>query len=142
MIELMVVLAIVILISTISVVSFGQFRRNVALDAARQDIISALLEARGLSLSSKDASVYGVHFETTQVVRFTGATYSASATSNVTRLFDPRVYTVAINLSGGGSELVFERLTGEASKSGTIVVATYVGDKRATTSVSLGGIIE
>jgi hypothetical protein len=109
----------------------------------QEDILTALHEARDLTLSSKDATAYGVHFQTDKAVRFTGGTYDAGAASNVTYLFDPRVLEVSISLSGAGSDVTFKRLTGEANATGTVVVAVYGQVAlRSTTTVSQSGIIQ
>ncbi|HEY4518447.1 MAG TPA: prepilin-type N-terminal cleavage/methylation domain-containing protein [Candidatus Paceibacterota bacterium] len=143
LLEMLIVLVITAVICVGAITSLGRFRANTALDAAHQDTLTALHEARELTLSSKEATVYGVHFQTDKAVRFTGATYDAGATSNVTYLFDPRVRAVSISLSDGVSDVVFKRLTGETNATGTIVVAVYGKDMlRATTTVSSSGIIQ
>ena len=143
LLEIVIVLGVVMIIAAMAITSLGRFSKNAALDAARQDIITALHEARELTLSSKDATVYGVHVETDRVVRFTGALFATSTPSNVVYLFDPRVRMVSLTFIGGGSDVIFRRLTGESNKSGAIVVAVYGSDNlRSTTTVSLSGIIQ
>ena len=143
MIELVVVLAVIALLSFMGMVSFSRFRQTSALDSTKQDVLAALLEARTLALSSNGAQTYGVHFETNRVIRFAGTTYATGTSGNVPYSFDKRVRMVRLTLSGGGSDIYFKRLTGEASKTGTLVVAVYgVDTRRATTTISTSGIIE
>ena len=142
LLELLIVMGIIAIISVLAISSLGRFRKNSALDSAHQDTLTALHEARELTLSSKEATTYGVHFQTDKAVRFTGAIYNADATSNVPYIFDSRVRIVEINL-GGGSDVIFRRLTGEAGATGNVVVAVYGQDThRATTTISLSGIIQ
>lgn len=143
MIELVVVLFIIALLAFLGIVTFGRFRQTAGLDTSKQVAITALLEARALSLSSNAAQTYGVHFETAKVVRFTGTSYATGTASNVSYKFDSRVRMVSLSLTSGGSDVYFKRLTGEASKSGTLVIAAYQNSaNRATTTISSSGIVE
>ena len=143
LLEMLIVLGVVAIISAMAITSLGRFRKNAALDAAHQDIITALHEARELTLSSKNATVYGVHFETDRATRFTGTVFATGTPSNVVYLFDPQVRMVNLVFTGGGSDIIFRRLTGEADKSGNVVVAVYTQDTlRSTTTISTSGIIQ
>ncbi len=144
LLELLVVVGVVGMLSVVGISSFSRFRRNAALDAAKQDIITALFEARSLTLSSKNATTYGVHFQTDMVIRFAGTVY-ATGTATSTRAFyefSPLVRLVDLTLTGGGSDVYFTRLSGQASKTGTVVVGVYNDTARSTTTISASGIIE
>ena len=142
MLELTVVLAIIVLLAFLAISAFGRFRANALLDQTGAEIVTALSEARGKTLASKSADVYGVHFETAKVVRFKGASYSAIDANNEEFIFDPRVHIIDISIEGG-DEVIFERLTGATTNKGTVTIE-IVGDntRRATTTVLSSGIIE
>jgi len=143
LLEVMIVVAIIMIIAFLSIPAFSRLRSAALLDQAHADSLSALSEARSLTLSSKGGTNYGVHFETTKVVRFTGTTYATTSASNVAYQFDPRVRIRQISLSAAGPDLYFKRLTGEASKTGTVVLEVVAdSSRRATTTISASGIIE
>lgn len=124
MLELVVVFAIIVLLASIIITSFSQFRNTKVLDTGVENTLSALAKARGNTLSSKNAYQYGVHFEAAQAVLFRGATYSSSDTSNETIALDSalEIYPIPPSLTGGGSDVLFDRLTGKTSQNGTVVI--------------------
>lgn len=123
LIEIVVVIAVIIILFFIIFSAFTGFNRNYALDTAAGIVAEVLSEARSLTLASKGDTNYGVHFESSQVVLFTGDTYSAMDPSNREEVLSSLVTISDISLSGGGSDVVFLRLTGNADKSGTVTVS-------------------
>ncbi|MSU55100.1 MAG: prepilin-type N-terminal cleavage/methylation domain-containing protein [Candidatus Taylorbacteria bacterium] len=122
-VELLVVLAVAGIIMVVSVGAFSKAPGLEALDKGTAVVLSSLERARNQTLSAKNASVYGVHFETQKVVMFRDSAYSSASTTNVVENLNPSIKISAINLSGGASEVVFERLTGETQKNGTVVIS-------------------
>jgi len=142
-VELLIVMAIMVVLVSISIAPLSHFRSTALIDQTKSDIISALTEARNLTLSSRDNTIYGVHFETSKVVMFKGSTYFALTPGNKVYELGDRVSITGINLSSGGAELTFRRLTGEASKTGTIVYRVNSDSGIiATTTILSSGIIE
>lgn len=122
MLELVVVIAIIIVLASLIITSFSAFRNSKVLDTGVENILSVLAKARGNTLSSKNAYQYGVHFETSQVVLFRGATYSSSDPSNEVVSLDSAVEISSITLTGGGSDVIFDRLTGKTNMDGTVII--------------------
>ena len=120
--EIIAVIAITVLIMGIVIVSFRSLNERSILDGAVNESLSALSDARSSTLASVGGTQYGVHFESGSVTIFTGATYSAGAPANREIILSPLVEVSAIALVGGGVNVVFERLTGATSESGTITV--------------------
>lgn len=142
MLELMIVVALLALLSYMGITAFGRFRANSLLDQAKGDIVSALSTARSQTLSSVGGTVYGVHFEATKIVLFQGSTYASSSTSNIVTNFDPRVRANSVHINGG-SEVIFQRLTGATSNTGTVAVQAIGQIGRwATTTINSSGIID
>lgn len=136
LIELLVVIAIILIISLISVVGFQSFARRSELMTINHVVLGAVKEAQAKTLASLDDTVYGVHFETSQVTIFEGNTYDASDVDNDVRSFPARTSITNISLSGGGTDIVFERLTGKASSSGT-VTTTAVSDVSTSQTITI-----
>ncbi|RJQ37553.1 hypothetical protein C4552_00770 [Candidatus Parcubacteria bacterium] len=120
--ELLLAIALVAIIATLLASGFSLFRRSVAVGAATETTLAVLAEARSRTLGSRDAASWGVHFETSRIVLYKGPAFSEGAAGNeVTALGgDVRIATIA--LAGGGSDVLFDRLTGATSQAGTITI--------------------
>lgn len=118
-VEILIAMAIVAVAVTVVTVSLSKLNSRQALDKSALLVSSVLDEARAKTLSSQGGSQYGVHFEDTQVVLFIGNAYSPATLSNVANRLDSRVGIRNITLSGGGNNIVFNRLTGQTNQSGT-----------------------
>ncbi len=134
--EILIVIAIIAIIGGVLLPSFGAMRRDQVLKSAVEDVASALDKARSESLSSRDSSEYGVHFETNMAVIFTGVAYTAGASSNQEVAISAPASISAITLSGGGSEVYFDRLSGEPNKTGTITITNDSASKVITISAT------
>ena len=122
-VEMLVVLAVGVIIATVVISVFSKAPGRQALDKQTSVVLSLLEHARGLTLSAKNASVYGVHFETAKAILFTGPTYSANAASNVVEPVHSLLQISAISLAGGGSDVVFNRLAGDTAQYGTVTLS-------------------
>lgn len=120
--EILLAIAILTLTLTIVTFSFSKLNTSQALDKSAVLVVSILDEARSLTLSSKGDSQHGVYFEMSQVVLFKGSTYSPSDPLNVVTNLNPLVGLQNINLSGGGTSVVFKRLTGHTDETGSLEV--------------------
>lgn len=122
-VEMLVVVAVGVIVTAILTGSFSKAPQLQALDKGTAVVLSLLEEARGRAVSAKDASAYGVHFETAKALLFAGPVYSASAASNVVEPMNPLVRISSIALAGGGSEVVFNRLSGDTAQYGTVTLS-------------------
>jgi prepilin-type N-terminal cleavage/methylation domain-containing protein len=140
LIELLVVLTIIGILSIISFVSLSELSKANVLDVATGDIVSVLSEARSRTLSSEGDSVYGVHFETNSITLFKGDTFNAIDPNNVDIPLSSAVTISAITLTGGATEVVFGRISGDADVTGTITIAlsTDATDTKTITIPSTG----
>ena len=132
-VEMILVIAIFAIVTVIAVGAFSKATGREALDKKTGVALSLLEQARNLTLSAKGASVYGVHFEATKAVLFSGSTYSASAASNVTESVSSPVQISSINLFGGGSDVLFNRLVGDTGQSGTVTLSLIASSTQAKT---------
>jgi len=118
-IELLVVIGIIVILAAIIVSPFSTFRASKILDAGVEDVISLLNQARLNTLSSKGGFQYGVHFESSRIVSFRGATFIEPDVNNKEITLDGALEISEITLNGGGSDIVFDRLTGKTNQYGT-----------------------
>lgn len=139
MIELVVVLAVMVLLMAVIMTPFRTFRNSKALDTTSEETLALLSEARGNTLSAKDGYQYGVHFEAAQMVLFRGASYSNGDTvNNKVVTLDNALELTAITLAGGGSDVLFDKLTGKTSMPGSIVIRVK-SDTSKLRTITIGG---
>lgn len=123
LLEVLIIIAIVGIVSSIAFVNLSQFHNEQALKNTTIDIVSLLNKARQKTLSSINSTNYSVHFDTNKAVLFTGSIYSSINTTNEINNFSSAVIipTVGGLNIGGGNDVTFERLTGDTI-GGTIIV--------------------
>jgi Tfp pilus assembly protein FimT len=124
LIEIVIAMAIITIILVITVPRINDFRTHQTLKNTASEVVNLLNEAKTSTLFSKNSTVYGVHFETSRMVLFTGTTFSDSAVTNKVITFDSLVTLPSGNivLNGNGVDIVFDRLTGNTSNHGTITL--------------------
>ncbi|MBA3550755.1 prepilin-type N-terminal cleavage/methylation domain-containing protein [Patescibacteria group bacterium] len=142
LIEILIVISIIGIISTILMTSFSLFNKSEALDKDTDAVVESLEGARSLTLSSQNASQYGVHFGTSKITIFTGTSYTESASTNRDVVLSPTDTILTISLTGGGSDVVFKRLTGETTQNGTVIISSPSTSKTRTVTIYKTGVIE
>ena len=142
-IELIIVISTIGLLAVLSTVSFKNFNNHEAPTKDADKVAAVIEEARILSQSSKNGSVFGVHFENSKAVRFKGQTYSASNSENVPEPLNSLVQLSVISLNGGSVDAVFSRLGGTTTSFGTLTFALRA-DAAQTKTITIykTGLIE
>jgi len=143
LIEIVIVMAIsaFLIVGFFSV--YSNFNKEKLFEFAVQGVANLLKEAKSSTLASKDATIYGVHFETGRAVLFKGSIFSEPNSDNREYTMPADVELSIINLNGGGSDIIFDRLTGETSQFGTMTISR-VSDPTITQNivVSQMGVVE
>lgn len=138
-IEILVVVSIIVLLTVIIIPNFKDMRNSQILQNSTLDVYNALNKARANSLAGLNSQSYGVHFSTNQVIIFEGTVYDSGAGSNEVIDLDSRSSISSISLSGGGSDIYFNRIYGKPNKTGTLTIS--VGSSSKNVSVgTLGNI--
>lgn len=119
--EIIIVIGIFSVISALGIQPLLALKNKNALIRAAEEGASLLAEARARTLSSKNASRYGVRFAPDRTVLFRGDSFSANDPENETVFLRPAILSPLVSLSGGGVDVIFKRLTGETDEYGTIV---------------------
>lgn len=140
-IELLVVMAVMSIIFMISFLGFQNLRNSAALRAAGTEVYGALTSAREKTLASQEDSVYGVRIASTSVTRFAGVSYSTTSPTNSTYVFESGV-TATGTLVANRTDVVFRRLTGEATATGTVYLRNVEGTGTTTIRIDMSGLIE
>jgi len=122
-IEMLVIIGIFAILVLATVTAFRIFQRESELDNKIQELVSILKLAQNRTLASEQASQYGVYFDNNvsphQYVIFKGANYlGRDASYDQVYKLPETIEIYEINL--GGSEIVFNRLTGTTLQPGNV----------------------
>ena len=122
LLETLLVIAIVLILITIVVSGLSAFRDRQALQFGATDIASFIGKARSQTLSGVGGVPYGIHTSAQSLTLFSGITYTAGAAGNEVFTLPSSVQLVSITLAGGGSDILFQQVTGKTSQPGTLVL--------------------
>ncbi|HET8574975.1 MAG TPA: type II secretion system protein [Candidatus Paceibacterota bacterium] len=121
LIELLAVLGIAVLLAAGGIAALSHFRTARILDNQTEIFFSLFDQARTDTLASKNGENYGVHLATSSISLFRGTAFDTSTSTETTAL--PASLEIAnISLAGGGSDVVFDRLTGTTKNAGTFTL--------------------
>ncbi len=140
--EVIISLAIMAVLATVILSTLINFRKSQAIEKDAELVVQLINQAHNQTLSSKNSSVYGVHFETTQITLFTGASYNVSDPNNQSFILNGTDTIVTITLASGGTDVVFKRLSGETSQNGTITLSSPSIGKTKTVTIYKTGLVE
>jgi len=141
-IEILIVIGIIGILSAIIIYAFSGLRDSFLLRGEKGRVISLANDARTKTLSSQNDTAYGIHFDADQAVLFAGGTYATGTIGNEVLLLDDRIEISSIDLFGGGSDILFKRLTGETDQIGTVEIQ-IIGNASSTEVITInsnGGI--
>lgn len=122
LLEMFITIAILGIVTTLVITAFSKLNSRQALDKSADLVVSILNEARSLTLSSSEATQYGVNFQTSQIVLFAGASYATSSVSNIITPLNSYVEIRDVSLTASSTSVVFKRLSGKALQTGSIKV--------------------
>ena len=143
LVEIIVAIAMLLIVAGITLYSFSSLNDTNALEVSVAGVVSNLGESRSKTLASIDSEQYGVHINSDETVLFVGSTYSSTDPNNVTVPLNKVVEIVSVSLNGGGSDVVFDRLTGQTSEHGSFVVRLKDNiNASSTVTIFQTGIIE
>lgn len=143
-IELLVVISIMAILFAFLIPSVQTFQKESDLTTATEHVVSLIQIARTKTLSSFQDSSYGIYFDVgdSSVVLFQGSSYAERNQD------EDELYSVPSSVQmqdvdfGGGSEVVFQRVTGTTSDAGTALLSLVSdSEKDMTISVSASGLV-
>ncbi len=137
LLELVIVIAIMTLAAGIIIWSLAAFQSRQTAANAAAEIISALTLARAQTLNGLADQVHGIHFTANNFTAFVGSSFNNNDSNNKTTSFNG--VTLNLNLVGGGSDIIFDRLTGGTSDTGVITVNS--GNVVKTITILSSGLI-
>ena len=121
LIESLIVLGIFMLIAVIAIPAYRNFQKQADLINTTEAIINILRLTQSKTLTSEQASQWGVHFSSSEYTLFKGADYALRNSSFDKNYTVPNLVEIhEISLEGSGSDVVFERITGQTNQFGSI----------------------
>jgi len=131
LLEVLLVAAIIGLLAAVILSQASVARQRAILNLESERLLALINQTRGETLQSAGGRQYGLQFNETEIKIFAGVGYQPDQVTAAYTL-DPQVRLSAINLSHGATEVVFARLTGVPSATGTVTVslATDAAQKR------------
>ncbi len=124
LIELLIASAVGVVILTTGVaIGAGQFQ-TYSLRTERDVVVSMLERARARAMSNVDQANHGFSVQAANFVIFEGNSYAARIAAN-----DQIVPRSGFVTASGVSEVVFSELSGNASASGDLILATGSGSR-------------
>jgi len=121
LLEILLSIAIVVLIGTMTLTSFVNSRRIRDLSASASNILSVARLAQSKALGGEDNSPWGLRLEQYRYIIFRGASFVGSTFTQIYNL-PASLEIININLNGSGQEIVFKRLTGRTDQYGSFVI--------------------
>ena len=141
LLEMLLALGIIAIIAVVSITSLSRVNTEKAIAVDADKALSLLARARSMTLSAKDGFVHGVHFEERTLVLFKGESYDAGAPGSEAFPLHDEVKISAVVLAGGGSDVVFKKLTGATTQNGTVTLASIRdGTKTKVITIEATGI--
>lgn len=124
-IELLTVIAILIILTSISISLFRIFQKESGLTNTTEEIINMLRFAQNKTLASEESSQWGVYFSTSsspqEYILFKGSDYpSRDPAYDQIHKIPEKIEIYEIDLVGGGSEIVFKKVLGNTDSSGNM----------------------
>ena len=121
LVEILVVVFIMSIMLSVTIISGRSFNDSINLENTVKSIDMKIKLAKSRSISALNGTNHSVHFETDKVVVFEGNTFDASAPTNEVLVFSDNIkINMPVSLSGGGDDLIFNRLIGSTYNPGNI----------------------
>lgn len=141
-IELIISIAVVTTLAALIISAFRGFRDAQVLNGSAEGTANLISEAHSNTLGSKKSLQHGIHIEMNRLVIFEGTVFSESNPANRELKISSQVEISVISLNGGGSDIVFQKLTGETSQYGMITLRLKGNpSKIKTVTVSQAGAV-
>lgn len=128
LIEMVMTIAMVAVLAAISLPVYRQFQVQNDVDVAAITTTQSLRRAQLLAQAGEGDSEWGVRVDAASITVFKGATYAGRDA------LQDEVFSYPSTISRSGvQEVVFSRIVGEPSTTGTITFTSVEGDARSVT---------
>ena len=140
LVEIIVVAALIAIIASVIMYGFSNYAGFQQYNSAVSDVSFLLKQSNMRARSAEGDSSYGVKFTSNSLTQFVGDAYSAADPDNETTTYE--LITFNLELTGGTDEIIFNKLTGLPSATGTIEVNGVHFTASTTIEVTEAGVIQ
>lgn len=126
LIEIMIVISIIGIVSSLALINMGPARDQAALNNAQAAVAQALERARSRSATGAGEQSHGVHIETDRVTVFEGTSYTGAGQETLLPL--------SVSTNHNNLTIIFERITAQPDQTADITLEHNNG---ATKNVQL-----
>lgn len=120
LVEILFSVSVVLIFLGITLGAYLQMKKSVEVSKDAEYVSFLLSKARSDTLASRDNSQFGMHFETSRVVSFSGNEYVEGSVENEVFNLTPGVVIDIISLSGGGDDVIYNRIDGTTDQFGFV----------------------
>lgn len=142
-IEIIVVIGLfTMLLAFVAPQMVGLILRN-DIEVASQELVHVLRKANAQASTQVHDSAWGVNFDSgnAEYTLFSGTGYSSrNSDRDIIYTLPNSISFGSISLNGGGTEVVFDQITGESSQHGTLEISGSDGQTRTISINSLGNV--
>lgn len=122
LLEILIGIFILIIAVTVITGGFSRFFASSKFDRMREDTVSLFRKAREKTIARDGGFFYGVHVEESRLVLFRAPTFVDGDPSNEVYTPPSDFHFSSWSFEGGTSDVTFQRITGEANATGTIII--------------------
>ncbi len=140
--EVMVVIGLFVIVAGMTFYFFSGFNKKEILEKDVAGVSALVRDARMLSVTSKDSSVFGIHFEADKVILFKGGSYITGGSDQKIFTLSKTVYMSEYSLDLGIPDVVFARFSGETSNFGTVTFSLDDDSASTTITISRTGVVQ
>ncbi len=140
LIEMLITLSLLALVATLSIIGFQNFARFQQYNQAVSDVTFVLEQARLSARSAVADESHGVKLDTASLTEFTGSTFVGGDPDNIVHTYG--LITLQHGLTGGADEIVFQKLTGLPSATGTVTVVGAIFTASTTIEITGAGVVQ
>ncbi len=139
LVEILVTLGTLAVLAGVSVSALFTLNKRSDVDIEARKLQSVLNRARNQTLASEGEQSFGVHIatSTSEYIFFSGAVFNSLDPNNERFAIPTNVTLGTFGLQGGGSDIIFERLTGATSRFGSLTLHDR-GDTSNVQTVCVG----
>ena len=127
--EVLLVIAAIGIIAVLGTAFFSSTLGKNELSNVTWDIADNLRKAQSRAMAGRGNDSWSVHFESDKYVIFKGTTYNASDPDNEQTNLSSLILIISISLTGGGSDLIFNKIYGDTDTDGNITVSDNTSDQ-------------
>lgn len=140
LIEVLLTLAIIMILFGATITVFPSFQVNTDLDISASELIQTMRDARNKSINGEMNDTYGVYLEADKYTLFRGSSYNVSDPNNIVYNIPSTLVINNFNLTGTGTNVIFQKATGRALQTGTVDIGINGGKTREIKIDSSGNV--